>query len=110
MTAMTRLRPPHPHAKMSRPNARFHASDQAILGIEFAGSDAWQIRLDARVHATGSTVVGKASEQEAEATLAFTWRFGGDRKPRKPVDDEDEDGILDAADRCPFDPETPNGA
>ncbi|MSP91715.1 MAG: OmpA family protein [Myxococcales bacterium] len=78
-------------------------------GIEFAGSDNWQVRLDARLHATGSAVVGRSTEQEAEATVAFSWRFGGDRKPGKPADDEDEDGIADAVDRCPYDAETPNG-
>ena len=66
--------------------------------------------------AGGAGLLGAAGTPDARAVLRVAWApgpaaGGGARTevPPPPVQDADGDGVDDAADRCPFEPETRNG-
>lgn len=80
------------------------------LGVAYALSERWRLRVDGRMHFTASTQVGKIADHEYEATIAMAYHFGlSSGLFAEQTDDADGDGLVDALDNCPFEAETKNG-
>ncbi|MSQ83394.1 MAG: OmpA family protein [Myxococcales bacterium] len=80
----------------------------AGFGLDYALNDRWRVRVDARVHFTGSTTLDTLASRDYEATVALGFNAATSRNSEFD-NDADRDGIGDDADRCPLEPETKNG-
>ena len=80
----------------------------AGFGLDYALNDRWRVRVDARVHFTGSTTVGTLTSRDYETTIALGFNAGTSASSEFD-NDADRDGIGDDPDRCPLEPETKNG-
>ena len=77
-------------------------------GATIAVSSRWLIRLDARHGLAPGRTDAVTSTFEVQVGAGARWDFAGGGASRKSVD-VDGDGIADADDKCPTEPETRNG-
>lgn len=73
-------------------------------GAQYRVDNLWSVRLDARVHATGNSEPQTTFSFDGQVTFGVAFHIGSE-----PVNDWDQDGIVDRADICPFAKESFNG-
>ncbi|GEM_PF-314148 len=66
-------------------------------GAQYRLDNLWSVRLDARIHATGTTVPGETLSFDGHVTFGVAYHIGSG-----PVNDWDVDHVIDDKDACPF--------